>query len=82
MNGTPVRPSWETSVSASPAAADPPNAYSTLRPLDAGIGQRQPRRVRSLLEAGHGVAAERVHPGTDDEHVSAFDHLGHYSQTM
>jgi hypothetical protein len=29
MNGTPVRPRSETSVSAAPAADEPPNAYST-----------------------------------------------------
>ena len=69
MNGTPVSPSLDTSVSASPAAAEPPNAYSHPRPLDAGVGQRGAGRVCALLEARQRVAAERVDPGPHDRNI-------------
>ena len=82
MNGTPVRPSRETSVSASPAAAEPPNAYSTRDHSIPASPSANRVAVRALFEPGHRVATERVHPGTDDQYVSAFDHLGHYSQTV
>ena len=39
MNGTPVRPRSLTSVSAAPAADEPPNAYSHVGPVDAGVLQ-------------------------------------------
>ena len=52
MNGTPVRPRSLTSVSAAPAADEPPNAYCDVGPVDAGVLQRAAGGDRALLAAG------------------------------
>ena len=67
MNGTPVRPSAETVVSALPAASDPPAAKLDVLPADAGVAQRGAGRDRRHLQARHPlVPSERVDAHADD----------------
>ena len=71
MNGTPVRPSTETIVSALPAASDPPAANSTSLPADARVAQRGAGRDRRHLEARHAVVPpERVDAHADDATIA------------
>ena len=67
MNGTPVRPSAATIVSALPAASDPPAANSTsCQPMPASP-QRGSGRDGGHLQARHPLAApERVDADADD----------------
>ena len=67
-NGSPVRPSSLTRVSASPPSRLPPKANCGLVPPDAGVGEGERGwRATRLLPARHAVgAAERVHADADD----------------
>ncbi len=72
MNGTPVRPSAETVVSALPAGVRAAGGEVDLLPAQAGVGERAAGGDRRHLQAADAlVAAERVDAEADDRDVVA-----------
>ena len=75
MNGTPVRPSTETVVSALPAASEPPAANSTSCQPRPASRERRARGDRGHLEPGDArVAAEGMDAQPDDRDVGGRGH--------
>ena len=71
MNGTPVRPSTDTIVSALPAASEPPAANSTSCQPMPGVARARARAATAAIsQPGHAlVPAERVDADADDRDV-------------